>query len=99
MEYNLQGKLSEQEIESMLKINPKLEVLSKKISIDLIRHSYSSTNSACLPAYCVMAYCYWQDHMPQLGLPISRDYWEDYINKCASGAIKGVNLSKIRMIN
>lgn len=93
----IQGKLTEEEITYMLEINPELELVSKKILIDLSRHSYPSTYSSCLPACCVMAFCYWQDHLPQLGITTSRDYWEVFINKCSSGTIKGVNLPKIRM--
>ncbi len=97
MEYNLQGMLTEEEIENMLKINPKLELVTKKISIDLNRYSYQSTYSSCLPSCCVMAFCYWQENLPQLNITTNRDYWEEYINKCSSGTIKGVNLRKIIM--
>lgn len=90
------GMLTEEEIETMLKINPELALVTKKVSIDLNRYSYQSTASSCLPACCVMAFCYWQEQLPQLSITTSRDYWEDFINKCSSGTIKGVNLQKIR---
>jgi len=97
MQDSLQGKLTQEEMESMLEINPKLELVTKKIGFDLSRHSYSSIGSTCLPACFAMALCYWQEHLPMLNITTSRDYWEDYITKCVSGTIKGVSLSKLRM--
>jgi len=97
MQNNLQGKLTDEEIERMIKIDPQLELVTKKISIDLNQHSYHSTYSNCLPSCCVMAFCYWQENLPQLNITLSRDYWEEFINKCSAGTIKGVNLQKVIM--
>lgn len=97
MSENLQGILTDEEFASMLRIDPKLEGVSKKIMFDLKRHSYTANGSTCLPSCCGMAANYWQDLLPQLGLITNRAYWEDFIMKTSFGTIKGVNLAKIRM--